>query len=886
MTKRIIVVMMVVGLCAPMAMAGFSASGDVSPADPATWWSGNAVYIGRTGAGSATIDGGSVAGSDYAYLGEQAGSVGAMTVDGAGSMWDLDGQLKIAYYGDATLGITDGAAVYNGATSSIATFASATGVVTVDGAGSSWASATLYVGSSGVGTLNVTGGGAASSSETQIGGGTLGTGIVTVSGAGSTWSPSRKVYVGRYGDGTLNISDGGLVNATRDVFVALKPGSTGAINFDNGTLTTGGLLCAYDNLAGTGTINANGLVSDVDLVFDATHPLSQTFTLTGPGKNITINLNVLGPGAMGAGYEANGSLHIADGLVVRSSSGFLGYHAGASGAATVTGVGSTWRGGGTFNVGYYGEGTLDIADGATVITQSSRIGDQAGSTGAVTLRGAGSTWTTAELFVGNVGDGTLSVTDGAVLNTETGYITGGLGTTGVVYVSGAGSTWHSSRNLRVGRSGEGTLNITDGGLVEVDGRTHLGRNDGSISTLNFDNGTLTTGALLGSPEDITGTGTINTKGLVSDIDLVIDSTTGLVQTLTFNGPGQNVVVNLDMNGSTAMGAGFRGTGSMYIGDGLAVESDAGYIGYRLGSNGTVTVAGAGTSWTARSFLAGYWGNGALLITDGGSVQSGGAIGSQAGSTGIVTVEGAGSTWDTSDLGVGFYGDATMNITGGGAVSNTTSRIGAYEGSTGAVTVDGTGSTWTTSGKLYVGREGNGTLRITAGGVVSNGLRGYIAYTGGVSGTVLVDGVGSTWTNAEMLYVGRYGSGTLAIINGGLVSVADKLVIDHDTDGDGFINMATGGMLALNGEADDSLAEFLDLIGGSDAIRYWDVGISDWADLTGATYGDDYTLAYLAGGDLMGYTVLTVTTPVPEPATLSLLALGGLAALRRRRRTGW
>ena len=70
--------------------------------------------------------------------------------------------------------------------------------------------------------------------------------------------------------------------------------------------------------------------------------------------------------------------------------------------------------------------------------------------------------------------------------------------------------------------------------------------------------------------------------------------------------------------------------------------------------------------------------------------------------------------------------------------------------------------------------------------------------------------------------------------------------------------------------------------GTDAIQYWDDPNSQWADITGATNGVDYTLDYLTTGDLTGYTVLTVMTPVPEPATLSLLAIGGLALLRRRK----
>jgi hypothetical protein len=77
-------------------------------------------------------------------------------------------------------------------------------------------------------------------------------------------------------------------------------------------------------------------------------------------------------------------------------------------------------------------------------------------------------------------------------------------------------------------------------------------------------------------------------------------------------------------------------------------------------------------------------------------------------------------------------------------------------------------------------------------------------------------------------------------------------------------MGTGGMLALAGEADGSLGEFLGLIDGTDAIRYWDESIWGWVDITGATPGDDYTLSYLTEGDLSGYTALTVTTPVPTP----------------------
>ena len=56
--------------------------------------------------------------------------------------------------------------------------------------------------------------------------------------------------------------------------------SAGAVvNFANGTLNTGGLLTRLTNLHGSGTINTHGLVSDLALVFDQSHGLSNSLLL-------------------------------------------------------------------------------------------------------------------------------------------------------------------------------------------------------------------------------------------------------------------------------------------------------------------------------------------------------------------------------------------------------------------------------------------------------------------------------------------------------------------------------------------------------------------------------------------------------------------------------
>lgn len=117
------------------------------------------------------------------------------------------------------------------------------------------------------------------------------------------------------------------------------------------------------------------------------------------------------------------------------------------------------------------------------------------------------------------------------------------------------------------------------------------------------------------------------------------------------------------------------------------------------------------------------------------------------------------------------------------------------------------------------------------------------------------GAGTKWTNSGGLTVGQSGNGTLDIKEGGLVSVGGTLTIGNSSD---FINMATGGMLAIFGDADDSLTQFLALISGTDAaLRYLDDSLTNWEPITSAIFGVDYTLKYLTSGDLAGYTLLTV-----------------------------
>ena len=183
-----------------------------------------------------------------------------------------------------------------------------------------------------------------------------------------------------------------------------------------------------------------------------------------------------------------------------------------------------------------------------------------------------------------------------------------------------------------------------------------------------------------------------------------------------------------------------GTGALTIGSGGTMSNNVGHIGgcsgCGTGSFGTVTVSGAGATWTNAAGLAiGNSSTGQLTIANGGRVltgSTGGFIGVRPGATGMVTVTDPGSTWNMTDQLVvaGFLGPAsgTLFVQNGGAVTSTAGTLGFSSGSTGAVSVTGAGSTWTSSGNVTVGLAGTGTLNVAGGGAVN---------VGGGTGTVVV-----------------------------------------------------------------------------------------------------------------------------------------------------
>jgi len=95
-------------------------------------------------------------------------------------------------------------------------------------------------------------------------------------------------------------------------------------------------------------------------------------------------------------------------------------------------------------------------------------------------------------------------------------------------------------------------------------------------------------------------------------------------------------------------------------------------------------------------------------------------------------------------------------------------LGQEVNSTGVMTVTGAGATWTNAETVYSGYAGNGTLNILNGATASSasGVLGW--YPQGV-GTVNVNGVGSQWVIANDIRVADEGAGVLNVQNGGKVT---------------------------------------------------------------------------------------------------------------------
>jgi T5SS/PEP-CTERM-associated repeat protein len=168
---------------------------------------------------------------------------------------------------------------------------------------------------------------------------------------------------------------------------------------------------------------------------------------------------------------------------------------------------------------------------------------------------------------------------------------------------------------------------------------------------------------------------------------------------------------------------------------------------------------------------------------------------------------------------------------------------------GTVTVNGTNSEWSLLGNLDVGKNGTGSVDIENGGQVID-IRGNVGGSDGSgsagNGTVTVDGTGSKWNNLAGLYVGFNGTGTLTVENGA-----------HVTDTNGYVgeNSGSNGTVTVTGAGSEwrNSASVSIGINGTGVLTVEDGGLvtaGTLSDPDPITIGANGTVT-LNGGTLQG-----------------------------------
>lgn len=287
----------------------------------------------------------------------------------------------------------------------------------------------------------------------------------------------------------------------------------------------------------------------------------------------------------------------------------------------------------------------------------------------------------------------------------------------------------------VGWYGTGVLNILAGGNASLTTITTsvIGANEDSEGTVNVLGGTwrLYDSGNNARPLNVgqSGTGTLNIKqkGHVDGGYLRLGSSTGGVGTVNVEGEDSVLTTELFEIGS-------YGTGSLNITDkGYVTSSIVAILGYQAGSNGQVVVEKGG-EWLIKNndssieFQIGNQGMGEATIREGGLVTAENTIiGGNATGVGTLNVQDQDSVITVRRLYNGYFGNGAVNISNNGLINNKEySLVGVEDGSHGVVNVTDKGH-WSFLGTgeafryIYIGDAGDGELNVSREGKVDSGI---------------------------------------------------------------------------------------------------------------------------------------------------------------------
>ena len=278
-----------------------------------------------------------------------------------------------------------------------------------------------------------------------------------------------------------------------------------------------------------------------------------------------------------------------------------------------------------------------------------------------------------------------------------------------------------------------------------------------------------------------------------------------------------------------------------------------------------------------------------------------------------TVNVTGAAWIAEDhvgLGSASSTEATVNVTQSTWSVADSCYIGADTGSTGTVNLHG-GAVWTSEDYVHVGHYGAGEVNIDPNASWVSEAMVNVGFFSNSSGTANLDG--GNWTSQATTRVGHLAGGVIHVNDVSVltcVGLLDVTPIGEVTLDGGVLHLAGGA--ALNGKLSAGIGggtvrlEVGSVVPNSDLCTVggdvnlagctldvvfdpnFTPGVSDSFNLFDPIGGVNLAAALTASAgintpvdwDLDPAT--GVLSYVPEPAALSLLALGGLAMIRRRR----
>ncbi|GAB5559231.1 MAG: hypothetical protein SynsKO_08780 [Synoicihabitans sp.] len=642
--------------------------------------------------------------------------------------------------------------------------------------------------------------------NTYTGRTTLDGGILKLGSADAIGDSGEIKFTG----GTLKFSDQNSTDYS-DRFVS-------AANQEYKLDTNGETVFLWDPLAGAnstlhkygeGTLRLMGLNthSGGTFVHQGTLSIAGTSRLNQPGASVHIGM---ADGDDATLFLSSGS--VANGGTINNRFGYIGHETGSSGTADIRG---TWNNSEELRVGHRGDGTLILANNATLTSDSSVIGYAEGATGSASIYGD---WTnTNYLNIGRAGTGSLSIRAGgdvSNVNSNLGNQSTGVGT---VYLFG---DWDIDGLLRVGRVGTGTLNLQGGTLTVADTFT-LADEAGSIGTLNWNSpSVLNVAAIHGGAGDATINLNYSSSGVIhltsngngagtpilltgsSKINLTAGGTVNLGSDHTYTGKttvaGTTVVVSsnssLGSNPDTATPGHLDLTSSTVQADGSVTL---------LGNRG-INLTGANTfnapdseTFRINGIIAG---NGAFKKSGAGELQLttdntyGGATTIDRGQ--LTLMAGSSLSHTSSNLNVGSLAnqsDAVLQINSGASADSNNGNIANQSGTTSIANIAGT---WTNAQVLNIGKAGDGTLNILSGGRV-NANAAELGVNADSSGALNFN-TDSVLDISNKLTVGGAGDGIINLNSGGRIN-ANNTVLANDAGSSGTLNSNANSVLNISGQ---------------------------------------------------------------------------------------